>query len=318
MPESSAPGMPFGCEEFGRLTRVLVHRPGRELELVNDENHERWLFDRVPDVAGFVEEHGRYCELLASNGVEVLELGDHVNDHHDWMAQMPNLTYLHDIAVITRKGAILSAMAWDGRKREEVVVREALGTLGIPIFIDFDSARDAFEGCLLLSTDVVLVVETERHSRPAVLKFVRRALGAFREVIYVDIPKARRFMHPDTVYNRVSRGLAVAYLPAFGNSYLFTDGGVERIDFVRHMRGKGVEIVGVSDSEQARLACSLVALEPGFILHYDNALDRETQLVLARKGVELVFFHPECVTAGGGSLRCMTLRLHRDAPGDRQ
>ena len=65
------------------------------------------------------------------------------------------------------------------------------------------------------------------------------------------------------------------------------------------------------------LGVCLVALEPGLILHYDNALDRETQLVLARKGVELVFFHPECVTAGGGSLRCMTLRLHRDGPQDR-
>ena len=225
---------------------------------------------------------------------------------------MPNLTYLHDVAVICRKGAILSSMAWPGRKGEDEVVREALTNLDIPIFIDFGDAEDAFEGCLLLSPDTVLVAETERHSRTTIDKFVRKALAVFREVIYVDIPKARRYMHPDTIYNRVSQHLAITYLPAFKNSYLLSSKGVDKIDFAEHMQRKGVELINISDSEQMRLACSFVPLQPGVIFHYDTALDRETQILLARKGVEVIFFHPEALLAGGGSLRCITLRLRRE------
>ena len=119
-------------------------------------------------------------------------------------------------------------------------------------------------------------------------------------------------MHPDTIYNRITPNLALAYLLAFRASYVFTGKGIDKIDFAKHMRRKGVEIISVSSSEQLRLACSFVPLQPGVIFHYDTALDKETQLLLARKGVEIIFFHPEALTAGGGSLRCTTLRLHRE------
>lgn len=301
----------YGCEDFGKLTRAMLHRPGNALRLINSENHEQWLFDRVPDIDRFAEEHDRYRELLTTLGVDVLELADHVNGSRPLMDRMPNLMYLHDVAVVSSRGAILSRMAWDARRNEQIVVREALTNLGIPILMEFDDKRDAFEGCLLLSPEMVLVAETERHSRSSILKFTRKALEFFSEVIYVDIPKARRYMHPDTIYNRVKHDLAIAYLPAFKSAYLVTRSGIRKIDFAEHMASKGIEIINVSDSEQRRLACTFVPLEPGVMLHYDTALDPETQRLLSSKGVELIFFHPDAMTAGGGSLRCITLRLHR-------
>jgi len=303
--------IPYGCESFGNLTRIMVHRPGKELELINQENYQQWLFDYVPDIDRFIEEHDRYRDLLTYHGVEVLELSDYVKENRQLMARLPNLTYLHDTAVISSKGAFLSSMALGARKNEEVVVREALSNLGIPIFIDFDQSHDAFEGCLLLSPETVLVVETERHSKSAVEKFISKAMTAFQEVIYVDAPKARRYMHPDTIFNRVDVSLAIVYLPSFRSTYLFTKKGVEEIDFSQHMRSRGIELINISDSEQLRLACTFVPLQPGVIIHYDTALDKATQKILARKGVEVIFFHPEAMLAEGGSLRCLTLRLHR-------
>ncbi len=123
----------YGCENFGRLTRVMLHRPGKAFELINSENHKQWLFDRVPDIERFAEEHDRYREMLVSLGVEVLELSDHVTRNLALIDRMPNLIYLHDIAVISGRGAILSRMAWDARRDEQVVVREALNNLGIPV-----------------------------------------------------------------------------------------------------------------------------------------------------------------------------------------
>ena len=80
------------------------------------------------------------------------------------------------------------------------------------------------------------------------------------------------------------------------------------------MREKGMEIITVSDPEQSRLACSFVPLESGTIFHYDTALDKETKTKLVQEGVEIIPFHPEALLAGGGSLRCHTLRLCRRKP----
>lgn len=303
----------FGCDSLGRLTRVMVHRPGDELKVIDANNHRDWLFDSVPDITGFRAEHEAYCELLRSHGVQVLELADHVANAREKLANLPNITYMHDTAVISNRGAILSRMAWAGRRDEHLVVREALQNLGIPIFSAFGEPQDAFEGCLLLSPQTILVAETERHSFLSIRKFIAHALAAFDEVIYVQIPKTRRFMHPDTIYNRITDRLALVYLPAIEGTYLYRKDRVEPVDFAEFMRARGIELLNVSDSEQQRLACSFVPLEPGVIFHYDTALDTATRRQLSRRGVEIIPFHPHALHAGGGSLRCLTLRLHRDA-----
>lgn len=301
----------YGCDELGRLKSVLMHTPGDELLLVNESNYKHWLYDKVPEISGYVKEHMRYQELLESNGVKVYKLEDHVEENIELISRMPNLTFLHDTAVISRKGAILSKMRPPARENEEVVVKEALNKLGIPILSEFNGREGFFEGCLLLSNDTVFVADTERHTYPFIQEFILNMLKEFEEVIYVRIPKARRYMHPDTVFNRMREDLALAYLPAFEETRLYTENSREEIDFEGFMQEKGMGIIPVSDSEQSRLACSFVPLESGTILHYDIALDEETKKKLAQEGVEIIPFHPEALLAGGGSLRCHTLRLCR-------
>jgi arginine deiminase len=307
----------YGCECLGRLTRALVHTPsGEELSLISEGNREHYLFDRVPDVAAYIEEHRRYAELLASLGVEVLQLSDYVVRYRDLMRRLPNLVYLHDTAVIHSRGAILSQMAWPGRKGEDVVVREALDNLGVPLLYESNGAG-AFEGCLLLSPEMVFVAECERHSRAAVERFVSCMLArGFGEVILAEVPKARRYMHPDTLLGRISEELALAYLPALERCWLITTRGRRQIDLRRFLARRGTELVEVSDAEQQRLACTFVPLEPGVILHYGHALGPATRRLLERKGVEVIPFRAEALTAGGGSLRCITLRLHRAKEGE--
>jgi arginine deiminase len=305
--------MAYGCEEFGRLRSVMVHTPGAELLCINESNREQWLFDRVPDIDAFVEEHRLYCDLLRSSGVEVIQLSDAVKETAAMIPELPNLMYLHDTAVISTHGTILSRMAWPARRREEIVVKEALENLGIPTWIEFDDPGDGFEGCLLLDPDTLLLAHTERHTTGAIRKFIPRAATRFKDIILVDIPRARRYMHPDTVYNRVDIDLGIAYLPAFQDTTLFRAGKADRIDFKEYMAGRGVELIEVTDSEQRQLACTLVPLEPGVIFHYDTALSTTTMKKLERRGVEVILFHPNAMTAGGGSLRCLTLRLRRDA-----
>lgn len=301
----------YGCDELGRLKSALVHTPGRELTLINESNYKQWLFDKVPDISGYVEEHRSYQELLESNGVRVYELGEYVEENVDLMQKLPNLTFLHDIAVISGKGAILSKMRPPARENEEVVVREALNNLGVPILKEFNGGEGFFEGCLLLSKETIFVADTERHSCHFIQEFISDILKDFNQVVYTRIPKARRYMHPDTVFNRIREDLALAYLPAFKETCLFTEHCVEKIDLKEFLQEHGMEIMPVSDSEQNRLACSFVPLKSGTIVHYDTALDPETWKKLTREGIEIIPFHPEAMHAGGGSLRCHTLRLCR-------
>lgn len=301
----------YGCDELGKLKSVLVHTPGDELLLINESNYTHWLYDKVPEISGYVKEHMRYQELLESNGVKVYELADYVEENMDLMKRLPNLTFLHDTAVISGKGAILSKMRPPAREKEEVVVKEALNNLGIPILNEFNGSKGFFEGCLLLSKDTIFVADTERHTYPFIQEFISNILSEFEEVIYARVPKARRYMHPDTIFNRVREDLALAYLPAFEETCLFTGGAREKIDFGELIKEKGMEIIPVSDSEQGRLACSFVPLESGTIFHYDTALNEETNTKLKQEGIEIIPFHPEALLAGGGSLRCHTLRLCR-------
>jgi len=305
-------GIAYGCDELGKLKSVLMHTPGDELLLVGESNYKHWLYDRVPEITEYVKEHIMYQELLESNGVKVYELADYVEENLDLISRMPNLTFLHDTAVISRKGAILSKMRPPARENEEVVVKEALNKLGIPIFNEFNGSEGFFEGCLLLSKDTIFVADTERHTYSYIQEFISNVLNEFNEVIYARVPKARRYMHPDTVFNRVREDLALAYLPAFEETCLYTEGSREKIDFEGFMlEEKGMKIISVSDPEQSRLACSFVPLESGTIFHYDIALDMETRRKLSQEGVEIIPFHPEALLAGGGSLRCHTLKLCR-------
>lgn len=302
----------YGCENLGRLTRVLLHEPGPELNLITSDNCRHWLFDCPPSRQGYVDEHRRYADLLRRHGVRVRYLTDCLTPAtRQRTACMPNLTFLHDIAVITTRGAILSRMAFPGRRHEQIVLREALGHLRIPILTQFEDPADCFEGCLLLSRDTVLVAETERHSPAAVQKFIRSILSAFPQVVHVRTPRARRYMHPDTIFNRIDDDLALVYPPAFLDTLLVTRTETRVIDFADWMRRRGVTLVNVSDDEQRNLACTFVPLDRRVMLHYDSALAPSTQQTLARRGVELITFPAHFLKAGGGSLRCHTLRLHR-------
>ncbi len=58
--------------EIGRLQRVLLHRPGREIEALTPSTMERLLFDDVPFLKAARQEHDAFARLLRENGVEVI------------------------------------------------------------------------------------------------------------------------------------------------------------------------------------------------------------------------------------------------------
>lgn len=66
--------------EIGKLKKVLLHRPGRELENLMPEYLERLLFDDIPYLKIAQQEHDAFADILRGNGVEVIYLEDLVVD----------------------------------------------------------------------------------------------------------------------------------------------------------------------------------------------------------------------------------------------
>lgn len=302
--------IPYGIETLGRLRSALLHRPERSLPLVTEDNRGYFLFDRVPDVEHYLAEHRAYELLLERLGVTVHRLENHVHRNTDLLERLPNLAYLHDTAVISSQGAILSKMSTEARRHEEIVVGEALADLGIPVLYEPEEGG-GFEGCLLLSPQTVFVADTERHERPAIRKFIDFILDYFPEVIYAEIPQERRFMHPDMVLGRITDHLMVWYPPAFLRVFHITRGASGSIDLKSFFTARGISLVPLSEEEQQNWGSSFVPLAPGEIVCYDISYKPATVNLLEREGVRFHFFHPEALLAGGGSLRCLTMRLHR-------
>ncbi len=302
--------MQYGIEKFGRLKTVMLHRPDQSITKITEENREFFLFEKVPDVDKYLEEHQQYCDLLRNHGVQVLQLSDYIHRNRDLLARLPNLAYLHDTAVVCSHGAIVSKMSSMGRCHEEIAVREALNNVGIPTLYE-PNEGEAFEGCLLLSPGTVFVADTERHSKYSIEKFINFILGYFDEVIYAQIPQARRFMHPDMIINRITDHLMIYFPPAFLQTLLITRDSRTKIDIKKWMKQRKIELIPIKDKEQKLWGSSFVPLEPGVIINYDISLESGTVNTLEREGVKFIHFHPEALLAGGGSLRCLTMRLWR-------
>ncbi len=58
--------------EIGKLNKVLLHRPGQELEALTPATIERLLFDDIPYLKVAQEEHDIFAQTLRDNGVEVV------------------------------------------------------------------------------------------------------------------------------------------------------------------------------------------------------------------------------------------------------
>jgi arginine deiminase len=62
--------------EIGRLKRVLLHRPGPEIENLTPELMDRLLFDDIPFLDVAREEHDAFAKVFTDNDIEVYYLED--------------------------------------------------------------------------------------------------------------------------------------------------------------------------------------------------------------------------------------------------
>lgn len=102
--------------EIGTLKKVMLHRPGRELENLMPEYIERLLFDDIPYLEIARQEHDAFAEILRKNGVEVVYLEDLVAESisNDDIKEQFIREYLYEAGI---KGAKRTQMYIDYYKQ---------------------------------------------------------------------------------------------------------------------------------------------------------------------------------------------------------
>lgn len=66
--------------EIGKLEKVMLHRPGKELEQLVPGDLERLLFDDIPYLKTAQNEHDLFAGIMRGQGVEVVYLEDMLSD----------------------------------------------------------------------------------------------------------------------------------------------------------------------------------------------------------------------------------------------
>lgn len=145
--------------EIRPLKKVLVHRPGKELENLTPDTLDRLLFDDIPFLEVAQEEHDAFAKTLRENGVEVvyledlmadvLDLNDELRDQflHQWIeeAGIRNKKY---------KDIIFDFMLKYNDNKKEMVLKAMEGI--VLKELDYDRNGSLVE---LMSTDSKLVVD---------------------------------------------------------------------------------------------------------------------------------------------------------------
>jgi N-dimethylarginine dimethylaminohydrolase len=277
--------------EHGKLSAVLLRRPGPELDNIEDFDAVQMRSDLRPAIAR--SQHDAMADAYEANGVSVYYV-------ENGRLDKPNSFFIRDLMLMTPEGAIITRPASTVRAGEERFVAEALARLGVPILMTVHGTG-TFEGADVswVNKDLCFLAEGLRTNTEGANQVERilKEIGV-KDVVRVQLPYGA--MHLDGLLNIVDKDLAVVWPRR--TPYVI----------VKTLRERGFRILDIVDEDEAqhKLPLNFVALQPGKVLMPTGATKMRS--VYEEHGVQCVEVDISELIKAGGGIHCMTGFLKRD------
>ncbi len=255
---------------------------------------------------------------------QVLVTGYLKEDDHIYFDPIPNFIFTRDIAVSVNDHVIITKAAKTARFRENLLTRfifaahpmfKETNELGKVINLNDLNAFPpskmgesvSMEGgdVMILNEGYLLIGCSERTTAHAIhsLKDVLFEKNVVDNVVQINIPDDRSYMHIDTIFTRISKDDLVCFKPivydGFSSNVIVykKDGSVANYDSVKSFMlseinpkmnfifaGNGVS--PYQEREQWTDGCNLVTVKPGVAITYDR--NPRTEIAFKNAGYNII------------------------------
>jgi N-dimethylarginine dimethylaminohydrolase len=303
----------FGVRNaYGTLERVLMHRPGPELDKVTPQTLREFHFARPVDRGRFVADYDAMLDLFRSHGVEALLLDEVLAGDADalgYMAHRPNMTYTRDLAAVFSRGAVLMGPHLKGRKGDQRMMARAFARLGIPVL-------GAIEPPGFLEGGGVTLVGEDTAVASLCDRATDEGLRALREIVlgkdvkyFLEVPLPFGHIHIDGIFMVLDEKLCLMFEDSLAvfPCRLYEAGKAEpqHVMFPEFLEERGFACIPITQEERRDGHLNVVVTEKsrravGF------AAAARVKAEMARHGFELATFPSDELFMGRGGAHCMT------------
>ncbi len=265
-------------------------------------------------------------------------LRDMIDDHHFATDPMPNLYFQRDPFASIGNGVSLNSMFSVTRSREtiygEYIFKYHPEYKGTPLFYNRTGVKSIEGGDIMVLNKKTLIIGSSQRTSPLAIENLAKQLffeqeTTFENIIVLSIPKARTFMHLDTIFTQVDVDKFTIHQSCYDLLQIIEiHKGENKKLSVKEYKGELKDILekyinkkitlipcGGNDSvsadrEQWSDGSNTIAIAPGKVIAYER--NDITNNILRSHGVEVFEIPSSELSRGRGGPRCMCMPLERE------